>query len=148
MKRSLLDLDSYGGTDPLGMFPLFLKRTAEILGPRLAVVFLRLLRLGSFLVCWRVANVTPIPQGPTSTSVANYRPISSTPIVSKVFVRLVSVGLGHFMEVIGGLPTPQFAYRKGLGTCDAILCVAHTLQSALELGQGGQNSSDRLQLRF
>ena len=27
------------------------------------------------------------------------------------------------------------AYRKGLGTCDAILCVAHTLQSALEMGQ-------------
>ena len=33
------------------------------------------------------------------------------------------------------LPTTQFAYRKGLGTCDALLCVAHTLQSALEMGQ-------------
>ena len=33
------------------------------------------------------------------------------------------------------LPITQFAYRKGLGTCDASLCVAHTLQSALELGQ-------------
>ena len=31
VKRLLLDLDSYGGTDPLGMFPLFLKRTAEVL---------------------------------------------------------------------------------------------------------------------
>ena len=27
------------------------------------------------------------------------------------------------------LPTTQFAYRKGLGTCDALLCVSHTLQS-------------------
>ena len=35
----------------------------------------------------------------------------------------------------GGLPTTQFAYRKGLGTCDALLCVSHTLQSALESGQ-------------
>ena len=33
------------------------------------------------------------------------------------------------------LPTTQFAYRKGLGTYDALLCVAHTLQSALERGQ-------------
>ena len=33
------------------------------------------------------------------------------------------------------LPTTQFAYRKGLGTCDALLCVPHTLQSALESGQ-------------
>ena len=33
------------------------------------------------------------------------------------------------------IPTTQFAYRKGLGTCDALLCVAHSLQSALEMGQ-------------
>ena len=29
----------------------------------------------------------------------------------------------------------MFAYRKGLGTCDALLCVSHILQSALESGQ-------------
>ena len=33
------------------------------------------------------------------------------------------------------LPTTQFAYMKGLGTYDALLCVSHTLQSALESGQ-------------
>ena len=40
------------------------------------------------------------------------------------------------MEGRGVLPTTQFAYRKGLGTCDALLCVAHNLQNALEMGQG------------
>ena len=34
------------------------------------------------------------------------------------------------------LPATQFAYRKGLGSCNALLCVSHTLQSALESGQG------------
>ena len=29
----------------------------------------------------------------------------------------------------------QFDYRKGLDTCDALLCVSHTLQNALESGQ-------------
>ena len=33
------------------------------------------------------------------------------------------------------LPNTQFAYRKGVGTSDALLCVSHTLQSALESGQ-------------
>ena len=33
------------------------------------------------------------------------------------------------------LQITQFAYRKGLGTCDSLLCVSHTLQSALESGQ-------------
>ena len=39
------------------------------------------------------------------------------------------------MERNGVLPTTEFAYRKGLGNCDAILCVYHTLQCALESGQ-------------
>ena len=73
VKRLLLDLDPYGGTDPLGMFPLFLKRTADVLDPRLSVVFRQLLHLGSFPACRRQANVTPIPKGPSSSSVANYR---------------------------------------------------------------------------
>ena len=45
-----------------------------------------------------------------------------------MFERLVSVRLGRFMELSGVL-------RIGLGTYDALLCVSHTLQSALESGQ-------------
>ena len=30
-RRLSLDLDPYGGTDPLSMFPVFLKRTADVL---------------------------------------------------------------------------------------------------------------------
>ena len=37
MRRLLLDLDPYGGTDPFGMFRLFLKRTADVMAPRLSV---------------------------------------------------------------------------------------------------------------
>ena len=97
VKRLLLDLDPYGGTNPLGMFPLLLKRIADVQAPRLSVVYRRLLRLGSFPACWRQANVTPILKGPLSSSVANYRPISITPVLSKVFERLVSVRLGRFI---------------------------------------------------
>ena len=68
----MLDLNPYGGTDPVGIFPLFLKRTADVMAPRLNVVFRRLVRLGSFPAYRRQANLTPIPKGPTSSSVANY----------------------------------------------------------------------------
>ena len=128
-------MDPYGAADPLGMFPLFLKRTVDVPAPRLSAAFRRLLRLGSFPACWRQANLTPIPKGPSSSSVPNYRPISITPVLSKVFEHLVAVRLGRFMEHCGVLPTTQFDYRKGLGTCDALLRVSHTLQSALERGQ-------------
>ena len=135
VRRLLLNLDPYGGTDPLGRFPLFLKRTADVMAPCLSVVFRRPVRLGSFPACWRNAKVTPIPKGPQSSSVANYRPISITSVLSKVFEHLVSVHLGRFMECNGVLPATKFAYRKSLSTYDALLCVSHTLQSALESGQ-------------
>ena len=35
VRRLLLDLDPDGGTDPLGMFPLFLQRTADVMAPHL-----------------------------------------------------------------------------------------------------------------
>ena len=47
----------------------------------------------------------------------------------------MSVRLERFVERSGVLPTTQFAYRRGLGTCDALLCVSHTLLSALESRQ-------------
>ena len=47
-----------------------------------------------FLDGWRQASVTAIPKGPPSSSVANYRPISITSVLYKMFERLVSVRLG------------------------------------------------------
>ena len=117
-------------------FLFSIKRTADVMIPRLSVEFQRPVRLGSIPpACWRQANFTPILKGPPSSSVANYRRISITSVLSKVFERLVTVHLGRFMERSGVLQTTQCAYRKGLGTWDALLCVPHTLQSALESGQ-------------
>ena len=108
----LLDFDPYGGSDPLGMFPLFLRRTADVLVPCLSVVFSRLVRLGRFPACWRQINVTPIPKGPPPSSVANYRPISMTSLLSKVFEVLVSVRLGQFMERRVCLQPPSLLIGK------------------------------------
>ena len=69
VKRLLLDLEPYGGTDPMGMFPLFLREL--MLWPPV-LVFKRLVSLGSFPACWRQRNVAPIPKGPPSSPVANY----------------------------------------------------------------------------
>ena len=134
VRRLLLDFDPYAGTNQEGLFHLFLKSTTDVLAPHLSVVIQHLLRQGSFLACQRQANVTKIPKNPLSSSVANNRPISITPALTKLFEHLVSVCLLLFMECCGVLPTTQFAYRKCLGTCNALLCVFHTLQNASESG--------------
>ena len=49
---------------------------------------------------------------------------------------MVSVCLGRFMERSGVLPTTQFPYRKGLGTCGCtsvrVPCTAESLESGQE----------------
>ena len=118
----MLDLDPYVRTEPLGMFPLFLKRTEMIC---------RLVRLENFAAYWRQANVIRIPKDPQSFSVAYYRTISIISVLSRVFERQVSVRLGRIMERSGVLPTTQFVHQKGMRASDALLCVSHTLESAL-----------------
>ena len=43
--RLLLDLDTYGDADPLGVLPQFPKRVADIIAPKLRKNFRRLIRL-------------------------------------------------------------------------------------------------------
>ena len=116
------------------MFPLFLKRTDNVMAC-FSVVFLRLIHLTSFPACWRWANFTKILKSPPSSTVANYQLITITSVMFMVFEHLMSLCLGQVKESSGVLPTTQFAYRKGLGTCDALLWMSHELQSALESGQ-------------
>ena len=113
VERHLLDLDLNGGMDPSGCFPMFFRKTASVLAPKLSCLFRSLLRCGDFQLEWRI--------GPLSALVCNYRPISITPVLSKVFERLIDLRFGHFFERSGVLSSHQYSYRKGLGTCDALL---------------------------
>ena len=78
LRGLLLDLDTYGGVDPLGVFPLFLKKVADIIAPKQSIIFRKLICLGSFPECWRSVNVTAIPMGAPSPDMVNYQPTSIT----------------------------------------------------------------------
>jgi hypothetical protein len=132
VRRLLSGLDAYGGTDPAGLFPLFYKKTVVVLAPKLSVIFRRLIKSGEFPEFWRTANVVPVPKGASFPIVDNYCPITITPIISKVFERLIAIRFSSYLEKEHLLPPCQFAYRKGLGTCDALLTVSHHLQAALD----------------
>ena len=76
--------------------------------------------------------MTPIPKGPLSALVCIYRPISITPVLSKVFERLIALRFGSFLERSGVLSSHQYSYRKGLGTCDALLYIVCAGQLELD----------------
>ena len=71
---------------------------------------------------------------PPSQTPSEYRPISITPILSKIFERLLVKCLFSFVNRLNVLPSTQFGLRKGLGICDALLHLIHDLQLALDKG--------------
>ena len=73
----------------MSVFPLFLKKVADITTPKLSIIFCKLIRLGSFPESFRSANATTIPKGALSPDRENYPPISKTPILSKVYKKLI-----------------------------------------------------------
>ena len=96
----------------MGKFPLFPNGNADVLATHQSVAFRRLVRVGSFPAGWRDANVTPIPMGPASSSVANYGQISITSVLSKAFEHLLSILFGRFMERCGVHPTSSLLIGK------------------------------------
>ena len=79
-----------------------------------------------------------MPKGSASSNVFDYRPISITPVLSKVFEKIVAGKSSHFLERNGMLPPSQFSYRRGLGTWDALLTLSH---SAGCFGQGHEGKT-------
>ena len=135
VKQLLLDLDNHGGMDPNGIFPLFLKKNAQLLAPKISTILRKLIRAGSFPSFWRSGNIAPLPKGVSASSdPSDYRPITITPVLSKIFEKLLYKRLSKYVENNKMLPNLQFGFRKGRGTCDALLTISSYLQSALDCG--------------
>ena len=135
IKKLLLDLDPYGGSGPDGIFPLFFIKNADFLAPKIAVIFRKLVRAGKFSLSWRKGNITPTSKSVTAGSCpSDYRPISITPILSKIYERLLAKRLNAYAECNNLFPNQQFGFRKGLGACDAVLTISDRVQKALDSG--------------
>ena len=70
--------------------------------------------------------------GHGSSCPSDYSPITITPALSKLFERLLAKRLNAFAEKYNLFPSMQLVFRKGLGTCDAILTITDVLQKALD----------------
>ena len=134
VKKLLLELDPYGGAGPDGIFPLFFVKTASYLFPKISPVLRKLVGIGGFSMCWRVANITLVPKSGSAKSCPHYCPITITPVLSKVFERLLVKHLDNFAEKKNFFPNLQFGFCKGLGTCDALLTITNFFQKALDYG--------------
>ena len=65
-------------------------------------------------------------------NLCDFRPITITPVLSKVFECLLAKHLNNFAEKKNLFPSLKFGFCKGLGTCDALLIITNFVQKALD----------------
>lgn len=58
-----------------------------------------------------------------------------TPILQKIFNRLVVFRLSRYLEVGIQFPATQSAYRSGLGTCNVMLTMIDQVQLYFDAGR-------------
>ena len=83
---------------------------------------------------WKVGTVSPIPKGPPSLSMGDYRPISVLPAPSKVIERIVYNQLVYYLESNCLLDVRQHGFRKDHSTVSAIMEVVQFMYERLDEG--------------
>jgi Reverse transcriptase (RNA-dependent DNA polymerase) len=96
-----------------------------------AYIFKLSIKSGTVVSQWRAAVVTPIPKIPNACTLADYRPISVTPILSRILEKII---VNKFLRpaLPNELIKDQFAFRPTGSTTAALVYFMHRVTSMLE----------------
>ena len=125
-----LDINKACGSDEIP--PIVLKNCAPELAPILAKLFKLSLDLSEFPEPWKIANVHPIPKKGNHNDPSNYRPISLTSTISKVFETIVNFKLIKHLESNHLISDKQYGFRSGRSSGDLLSYVLHGWNEALD----------------
>ena len=107
------------GTDNISSY--FLKLALPHIENSLAVLFNTSIETSRFPDSWKVARVTPIFKDGDKTDKSNYRPISVLPVISRLFEKLVTNQLYHYMNDNGHLSSGQSGLLRLHSTVTCLL---------------------------
>lgn len=87
---------------------------------------------GIFPECFKLAGIIPIFKAKDRSLVINYRPISLTHLISKLFEKLMTKRMNNFISRHNILSEHQFGFRSGLSISDAVLRFVDECATALD----------------
>lgn len=119
----LSDFYAYGGTVHSNIFCCFWS-VVIFIAPKLAQRVQYLLKAGYLPVCWRSVIIAPVPKGALSPLADNYRPISITSGLSKVYEWLLLLAWVDYLKQTM-LATKKFSFWEKLFTRDVVPSITH-----------------------
>jgi Reverse transcriptase (RNA-dependent DNA polymerase)/Endonuclease-reverse transcriptase len=106
------NLNQHKSPGPDGITPKLLKLVPEEISDYLLLLFNKCFELGTLPSKWKTANVTPIFKKGSRASPENYRPISLTSVVCKLFEHIITSNLAKYLENNHLFNQDQFGFRK------------------------------------
>ena len=97
-----------------------IKQNSSILSLPISLLFNKIVIRGIYPDILKIACVTGIYKGGDKCDPNNYRPISSLPLLNKVFEKLLHKRLISFLETNKILSDRQYGFRKNRNTCHAV----------------------------
>ncbi len=95
---------------------LFLKQTSSSLSKPLSHLFNISLNHGKLPSLWKQAIITPIHKKGLRSSVANYRPISLTSVICRIFENVIHEQLSNFLMQNSLISANQYGFLKNRST--------------------------------
>ena len=113
------------------------KQFPYVFSDAISMIFNRSFKTGCVPLCFKKADVTPIPKRSNPSELSHFRPISLLPTLSKVLEKLFlrKCLLPH---ISSQLHKSQFAYRPGAGggCCSALTLIQHKILNFLDHDSG------------
>ena len=127
-----LEIDPKKPTGPCALPPWVFIDTKDLIVPHLTFIFNECIKQSCFPTELKRAFVTPIYKEGDALDPTNYRPISITNTLSKVFEKILHQLITNYLDNTRKMSQNQFGFRKKFSTQDALLFFTETLRKKID----------------
>ena len=134
VREMLYSMNPAKSTGLDGVSAFMLKSTATVIAPSLTKLFNLSISSGSFPSAWKNARITPILKSADPSLLKYYRPISISPIVSKLLERHVYSLVSTFLSDKQFLSKSQWGFIHNRSTISALSMMIHNWSKHFDYG--------------
>ena len=125
-----LEYNKAPGSD--GISSYMIKKTINVITPRLVTLFNCCITKGIFPDALKIAQVVPLHKGGEKNNPTNYRPISLLPQFGKLLEKIIKKRLTYFLDENDIITQHQFGFRESHSTELAIASIHNALLENLD----------------
>jgi hypothetical protein len=132
IKNAIKSLNSKISTDSYNISNKAIKELPEEILESLKSTFNKSLLESTISSCWKSADITMIPKKGDPKDIKNYRPISITPVLMRLFEKIILARIQVFIEKNNLIVKEQSGFRRRRSTKDNLTYMTQKILESFE----------------